>query len=293
MRIPGSRRLVAVVVLLASTTACAGATLGSGVGDRHLEHPPWYAGQGTTADGVRHLPIAYQRGGSQPETFDPGAAAGSPVASLLAEMNAWLDSLGVSARLAPAGSPAGSPPDVRFGCDTDASGDCAEPEEQPGEVGGPVMRLAVGRPSGAWTAWLAEAVGPADSARTLVLTLEIGQYYPQQTNFAGAKAVELGTGYTVRLPWLTSLETPVSIIQLTGALVTPDGKATRIGAEGLLARRTGLVESGFGLQALIRDEDVEALRTARRDDLPGRPLVWQMGLRNLVAGLTGRAVPAP
>jgi hypothetical protein len=122
----------------------------------------------------------------------------------------------------------------------------------------------------------------------LVLTLEVGQYYPQQLNFAGSKAVELGTDHTVRLPWLTSLETPVSVVQLTGALVNAEGRAVRIGAEGVLARRTGLVESGFGLQALIRDEDVETLRRARREDLAGEPLAWQVALRNLVAGLTRR-----
>jgi hypothetical protein len=39
---------------------------------------------------------------------------------------------------------------------------------------------------------------------------------------------------------------------------------------------------------MISDEDVQRLRTARREDLPGQPLVWQVGLRNLVAQLTGR-----
>jgi len=97
----------------------------------------------------------------------------------------------------------------------------------------------------------------------------------------------------VELPWLTSLETPVSVLQLTGALVGRDGRAVRIGAEGLLAKRTGLVASAFGLQALLSDEDVQQLRTTRRDDLAGRPLVWQAALRSLVAELTGRAELAP
>jgi hypothetical protein len=80
----------------------------------------------------------------------------------------------------------------------------------------------------------------------------------------------------------------VSVVQLTGALIRPDGKAVRIGAEGMLAHRTGLVMSALGAQALISDEDVERLRTSRRSDLPGQPLVWQVALRNLVAQLTGR-----
>ena len=92
------------------------------------------------------------------------------------------------------------------------------------------------------------------------------------------------------LPWLTSLETPVSVLQLTGAVMGRDGLAVRIGAEGMLARRTGLVMSGLGAQALISDDDVQQLRTLRREDLPGRPLVWQVALGQLVADLAGRDV---
>ena len=62
----------------------------------------------------------------------------------------------------------------------------------------------------------------------------------------------------------------------------------RIGAEGLLARRTPFAVSALGAQALISDEDVEKVRTARRDDLPGKPLVWQEALKSLVAQLSGK-----
>ena len=53
----------------------------------------------------------------------------------------------------------------------------------------------------------------------------------------------LGTGFTKSLPWLTSLETPVAVLQLTGALVGRDGKAIRIGSEGFYAKRTRLAIS--------------------------------------------------
>jgi hypothetical protein len=72
--------------------------------------------------------------------------------------------------------------------------------------------------------------------------------------------------------------------------VAPDGRALRIGAEGILARRTPFAASVLGAQALVSDEDVERARTARREDLPGRPLVWQVALRTLVAELMGRAI---
>jgi hypothetical protein len=86
-----------------------------------------------------------------------------------------------------------------------------------------------------------------------------------------------GAGYgAYRLvPWLTSLETPVSVIMLTGALVDGDGRAVRICTEGMLARRTCLLASSVGAQALIRDDNVYELRSSRRDDLPGHPLDWR------------------
>jgi len=128
--------------------------------------------------------------------------------------------------------------------------------------------------------------------RVLVVSLEIGQMLLRQQGLRGNKELELGTGHTVRLPWLTSLETPVAVLQLTGALVDADGKAIRIGAEAFQAKRTPFLASSAGAQALLVDEDVAEARTRRRDDLPDHPLAWQVALRFLVSQLTGRE-PAP
>jgi hypothetical protein len=225
----------------------------------------------------------YQRG----PLFAPEGGRGTPMAALVSDMNAYLDSLGVTARVA-ASEPKGTPPDVRFGCEADITGDCLERGE--GALGrtGP-LKLEVGRPSEEWIAWARGAMDSAGVARALVISLEIGDYFLRQRGLAGHKEVELGTGYTVDFPWVTSLETPITVLQLTGALVGPDGKAVRIGAEGLYARRTRLLISAIRGQELLSDEDVQRLRTARREDLPGQPLVWQASLRNLVAQLTGRS----
>ncbi|HSK20542.1 MAG TPA: hypothetical protein VK912_15415 [Longimicrobiales bacterium] len=282
-----------VAVLAASVGGCAttGATYRSGVGDSFHEHAPYYAGARSGDSAVAHLPVQYQRGAAHAAMFDPSAAAGSPVAALLEEMTAYLDSLSATPlRLDPAA--AGTPPDVHFGCEADMAGDCTNGPAAPFEWGKPRMRLAVGRPSADWTVAVTGALRETTAARVLVITLEVGQYWPQQTNWRGSKAVELGSGFTTDLPWLSSLETPVTVLQLTGALMSRDGRAVRIGAEGMLARRTGILAAGFGAQALITDEDVEQLRSSRRDDLPGRPLVWQVALRNLVEQLTGRPVQA-
>ena len=284
------RRLATLFpVLLLAACASTGATLASGVGDTFLERAPWYAGRSVTDDArTVALPVAYQRGAVQPASFDPSAASGSPTAELLREMNAFLDSLGTEAGIARIAAPAGTPPDVRFGCETDPTGDCAARDEGSALGRGERMHLAVGRPSREWAAALDSTLAATAAARALVLSLETGQYLVRQTGLRGSKSVELGTGHVVDLPWLTSLETPVSVVQLTGALMGPGGRALRIGAEGILARRTSFGISALGAQALVTDEDIARIRTLRRDDLPGQPLAWQVAMRTLVAELTSR-----
>jgi hypothetical protein len=143
-RLAGAMILIPTLVL-AAACATTGATFRSGVGDAFPEHPPYYAGAPATevaADTARigHLPVVYQRGASQAAVFDPKSGPGTPVGALLAEMNAYLDSLGtasgVSVRLVEGGRVSAvthaattAPPDVRFGCITAtgaAGDDCAE-----------------------------------------------------------------------------------------------------------------------------------------------------------------------
>jgi hypothetical protein len=288
--------------------ATTGATFRSGVGDALLERPPYYAGAAATTVAAHtgrlgRLPVLYQRGAAQLSIFDPAAGPGTPVGELLGEMNAYLDSLatatGLGVKLAEGGRVSAvthaatvGPPDVRFGCITETGmpdDECA-PRDSRGALGrqGQWMQLSVGRPSRAWTGWMGEVAAGAGVERVLVVTLEIGQYLPRQVGVRGDKVVELGTGYVQALPWLTSLETPVQVLQLTGALVDRQGQAVRIGAEGIAARRTRLLVSAVGGQELLGDADVASVRALRRDDLPGRPLAWRAALAQLVAGITGR-----
>jgi hypothetical protein len=271
--------------LCASACATTGATLNSGVGDKMLEHPPWFAGRNdpVSSHAIGHFPIAYQRGAGQSVMFEPEGRGSSPMGKLLVEMNSYLDSL--RGRNANDGDlPNGAiPPDVMFGCVTAPDGDCLENGDS---LRTEEMRLAVGRPSKAWIEWASTTAGSDSVTHTLVLTVELSQYLLRQKGILGKKILELGTGYTVNFPWLTSLDTPVQVVQLTGALMGRDGRAVRIGAEGMLARRTDLLTSSIGGQSLITDEEIARLRDQRRDDLPGQPLVWQVAMRNLVIALT-------
>lgn len=294
------RRLLVTPLLLSLLTACAttGATYRSGVGDRLLAHPPWYAGAATTmlaAVDARlgvHA-IAFQRRDGSGALFDPSSAPGSPLAALLVEMNAYLDSLtlGNGAPLVRlVGERAGVAPDVRFGCLTEGNlpgEDCvARGDSALGRGDQQRMQLSVGRPSAEWIASASRAMDSGAVGHALVITLKVGDYLIRQTGLTGKKSVELGTDHTVALPWLTSLEMPVQVLQLTGALMDRTGRAVRIGAEGVVARRTRLLVSAMGAQEVLSDDDVAAVRAARRSDLPGEPLAWRVALRQLVAGLT-------
>lgn len=305
-----STRTIAVGALALGTLAgCAttGATFRSGVGDSFHEHPPFYAGRAAAAvasDPTRigHLPVAYQRGATQAAIFDPKSGPGTPVGDLLVEMNAFLDSLAasksVSVRLAEGGRVSAvthaattTPPDVQFGCATEnglAGDDCAVSGDTALGRSRQGMRLAVGRPSTEWIAWMRDVTKEAGVGRSLVITLETTSRLPRQVGLRGDKKLELGTGHTMDLPWLTSLETPVAVLQLTGALVDTSGQAIRIGVEGITAQRTRFAVSALGAQELISDEDVARVRSLRREDLPGQPLAWQVALKHLVAQLTGR-----
>lgn len=293
----GSLRGITGVLSAGLIAACAttGSTLGSGVGDRYLERPPFYAGRTPApppSGAVGFLPVAYQRGASQPALFDPEHSA--ELQTLLEDMTAFLGEVDAVVRLVPVGDP-GSPtplgaPDVMFGCPTEtgfSDDDCAEREDEALGRGSQPLRLAVGRPSPEWVAAVHEAQAEAGVEQTLVLTLEVGQYWIRQRGLRGTKEVELGTNHTVRFPWLTSLEGPVSVVQITGALVGSDGKAIRIGAEGLLARRTPMKVSALGATALVTDQEIAELRRLRREDLPSQPLAWEEALRLLVTQLTG------
>lgn len=294
-----------ISALLTSACASTGATFRSGVGDAFPEHPPYYAGASaatiaaTSSIGV--LPIYFQQGATQPGGFDPRSGPGTQIAALLADMNAYVSSLTTQGGAKPTRVSATAlmnamqsnttvvAPDVRFGCLTvnDLVGEeCAARGDSALGRAGQRMKLAVGRPSAEWTQLAGAAMDSAKVGHVLVLSLEIGDYLMRQRGLSGQKVVEMGTGHDVSLPWLSSLSTPVSVVQVTGALMDRQGRAVRIGAEGLYAVRTRLTISALGAQEMLRDADVSALRTQRRDDLPGTPLVWQEALRQLVVQLT-------
>jgi hypothetical protein len=284
--------MAVVACVLAAACATTGATYRSGVAPKLFEHAPYYAGAAVTpgASRIAHLRVRYQLGAEQPAIFEPKADSGSPAAQLVADMNRYLDSLGISVSTATSGAEPGTPPDVKFSCRTSPVGSCLDQDDD--DAGYQRLELSVGRPSLEWTTWAASALDAAGASQALVITLELGQNWVRQKSWASlSKEVRLGTNYDMPISWATALDKPIGVVQLTGALIGRDGRAIRIGAEGLVAKRTNLLVGAFGAEAMVTDEDIAKLRTLRREDLPNRPLVWQVALRNLASQLTGGVIP--
>lgn len=282
-RVGVSLRALLVGALLLQ--GCASGAFRSGLGPQSFTRAPYYSGRAPVTASVAWLPIAYQRGGAQPPMFDP--AGGASMQALLSEMNTYLDSLMSGPRLAVPAPLPGSPPDVSFACAMDVAGDCLEAEDEvssPAEQGRS-MTLAVGRGSGEFGSWLGGALRESGATHALVITIEIAPFWPRQTGLRGDKVVDLGTGHSQELPWLTSLDDPIWVIELTGAVVDSTGHAVRIGAEGLFAKRTRFALSAIGGTESVREEDIAQLRALRREDLPSKPLVWRAALEALVRGL--------
>lgn len=243
-----------------------------------FDRAPWYAGRIKDAPvpaSTVALPLAWQRGAEQPAMFEPSAGEGAPAPRLVAAMQAYLDSL-MGGRVVSV--TAGTPPDVRFGCERDAvDDDCAA-----AEGARPRHAIQVVRGSAPWRSALGEALAAAGARHALLVTLEVGEYWPRQTGLRGGKVVELGAGRPQPLAWLTSLDDPVQVLQFTGALVDARGTIQRIGAEGILAKRTPFRASVLGVQALLTDEDVAQLQAD--------PQTWQAALRSLLRGLGGDGI---
>ncbi|MBL0940975.1 MAG: hypothetical protein IBJ03_18970 [Gemmatimonadaceae bacterium] len=285
------RIFLALTVMAASMTAtgCAttGATLGSGVGDAFLERAPWVAGKPLPPERgpLLVLPVAWQPSVTQPAFMDPSSAGGSPLAQLVDSLQRDL----VRANLGKAANTfVGShviPPDVSFGCALVLDECDPQYAGEPRGRRGLRYRLAVGRPSAEWRAELQRQLDATGATHALFVSVEIAPWQVQQRGLRGTKVVPLGVGHEAELPWLTSLETPVAVLQLTGVVVDREGKAVRIAAAGMLPKRTPLLLSAVGAEALLQDADIASLLCATRDDVDGRPAVWRDALREVLQQL--------
>lgn len=204
---------------------------------------------------------------------------------LLEAMNVYLDSLGWGKRLRGEALPEKGAPYVYVGS---AEGEGAPPEaamQRSEHDKYPPMVIHILKPSNAWRNALGNAARTDQTEFVLWLKLGFSEY-PKANKGAFEKKVVLGAGYEEGIKFLSAEDKPVEVLQVTGILLDRAGNLVRAGAEGIVAK-----DSPFWVQVLEAQEGMsnEALRTLlheeRREDLPGRPLKWQVALRNLVAQL--------
>ena len=144
-------------------------------------------------------------------------------------------------------------------------------------------------PSAAWKDSLLARAGQNNVEYFLYITVGFSEYFLRMKNLLGSKELQLGTGYSIPSKWLTDLDMPAEVLHVTGALLDKNGKILRCGAEGIIAKKTGFLQSLIDVQDLISEEEItNLLNNDRREDLPGTPLKWKAALQNLVAQLLGQ-----
>jgi hypothetical protein len=152
----------------------------------------------------------------------------------------------------------------------------------------PPMVLYLDKPSRDWRQSFAAMMNEQQADYAILLWVGLTEY-PKADKGLFKKKVVLGTGYEREIRFLSAVDKPVEVLQLTGVLLDKNGNVVRAGAEGFLHE-----DSPFWVQVLdagttVDDNAIRKLFTEeRREDLPGRPLTWIVAVENLVNQLTRR-----
>jgi hypothetical protein len=200
-------------------------------------------------------------------------------------MNAYLDSLGWSRRLAGDPLPEKGAPYVYVGS---AEGEGAPPEaamQRNEHDEYPPMVIHIRKPSKAWRAALGASVEANQVEYILLIKLGFSEYPKADKGMFGKKVV-LGTGYEEGIKFLSAVDKPVEVLQVTGMLLDREGNIVRAGAEGIAAKDSPFwVQVLEAQQAMSNEALHKLLHEERREDLTDKPLKWQVALRNLAAQL--------
>lgn len=275
-----------VITFSLSLAACAlfkGFRSGRGV---VVEKPPYFKNFGkisTQGAKIGHLPIMLDKRAGDPTSQNVSQA-------LLAEMNSFLAGAGWTIKMEPINLPLSEAPDLYFGNPAMFRSPVnSSSYEEPDQVR-PPMVLFYRNASKEWKTKLTEVAETNNVDYVLFTTIGLSEYFIRQTNLLGKKELALGNGYRVPIKWLTSLEDPIEVLHITGALLDKTGKILRVGAEGIIAAKpASILESAINLQNMISEDEIKrVMAEVYRDDLPGKPLAYHAALQNLVAHLLQR-----
>ncbi len=256
----------------------------------HLDvkkNPPYYTGKSPKAP----VKLAYVlRAGSS--FREPGANAQvlSAVDALLEECHRELAQHGLQRIEVPSEARQEDLPITYVGHpDGFWAPDDAMDDEERARHGRHIVMIWVSDPPSRFAKQVTPAVSAVGADHVVYVTLELSDYAVAQKNLKGSKAIELGTGYTMPVPWLTSLDQLAEVLQFKGVLYRADGRFVRAGAEAFHAQRTPFRQAILNAQRTMQPSELEAALRVQRADLTDQPLAWQVAVRNLLAQLTGSA----
>lgn len=284
-------------MILTGVIAAAGCQLddwrsGAGMGRTDvLKRAPFYVVYGPREGGainaattVGCFAVSIDRAGRTVFLDAGGEAALQP---LLAAMNARLEKGARCKPLTGTSLPEEGAPNLYAGS---SDGESASPihDDDNDQSDQSRMILSVQPPSKAWRAELARVLQENAVQHLLIIRLGLADY-PQSAKGVFGKRVILGTGHERDLKFVTPTDQQIPVLQITGLRLDRDGRILRAGAEGIIARESGfVVRMVLRATELLRPEDLRNAVEARRDDLPGRPLKWEVALDELVTSLLSR-----
>jgi len=290
----GPALIVLLVAMIFVSPVTAGPLDGWTTGETHRLAPGVFYHQLRKAPpaaggAVGALPVALDRELAASFEYGDRAAAFAPIEAAVQLRVA--ETLGLRTVIG-AELPSQGAPRVYVGS---AIGDLAPPSAEesasPADRFPPIV-LHVERPTRAWQAAARELMAREALTHLLLLRVSVSQY-PKGRRGVFAKDVQLGTGHSAPVKFLTAEDKLLEVLQVTGLLLDAEGRVLRAGAEGVLARDTPFSAQVFDIMKLLDDAALRAaLETERRPDLPGEPLSLEVAVDNLVAQLLQDATRA-
>jgi hypothetical protein len=152
----------------------------------------------------------------------------------------------------------------------------------------PPMIVHFVKPKPEWKNEMRVLASSEGARRVVVTQLDFVQYPKADKGFFGKKVV-LGSQHEEKVRFLSAIDKPIEVLQLSGAVLDENGVELCAGAEGIIGS-----DSPFWVQVLEAGKDIDddlleqVLHHERRDDIPGAPLNWQAAADQLMWNLLRR-----
>jgi len=174
-------------------------------------------------------------------------------------------------------------------------GDCPQGKEFPDQC----LRIGGQLGSKAWMQQLKERMAARSLDYVIVFQLGEGYIYPNgkmkkvnalvETRKAPQAGLDMGTDFWLPMSQkLVATNKPIDVLFVKGMLIDKEGKALRIGAEGITAAsKASFLEQVVNISHEFSEAELNEIENdLRRTDLPEQPLNWQVAAQNLVKTLT-------